>query len=181
MDWWIKKNEQRLRNKSEWVTISHHSSLFKKQHSHWNWQVSAAALRGLWNTSHKIHNAPRFPRACCSRWKTLKLSATPLPCMKQRQCSSHMFILFFHLSVSLPLKHTTYLQPLSCFIEVQCYWQCALPMQCSLLVLNYSQQDQLCAICVNFYAITSPNQNQADVREHTEEIYQSLCTWTPSC
>lgn len=88
--------------------------------------------------------------------------------------TAYVYSLLSSVSLSTTPTHTPYLQPLSCFIEAQCYWQCALPLQCSLLVLNYSQQDQLCAICVNFYAITSPNQNQADVRAHRGNLSISM-------
>lgn len=88
--------------------------------------------------------------------------------------TAYVYSLLSSVSLSKTQTHTPYLQPVSCFIEALCYWQHGLPLQCSLLVLNYSQQDQLCAICVHFYAITSPNQNQADVRAHRGNLSISM-------
>lgn len=89
--------------------------------------------------------------------------------------TAYVYSLLSSVSLSKTQTHTEHICSQYHVLLRHCYWQCGLPLQCSLLVLNYSQQDQLYAICVHFYVITPPNQNQADVRAHRGNLSISMC------
>ncbi len=129
-DWWVKRERKkeknknhmlRLRNASERVIISHHSSLFLTAQPVKLTSISRSGTRPLKYFTYNSQ-CPSLPQSMLFKMKDSETVRNPSSLMKQRQYSSHsplhMFILFFHLSVSLKLKHTQSISAAS----IMFYW-----------------------------------------------------------